>query len=106
MEKKIRKIEAMYLYYGQDPQHSKCSECEHLISGTYHDKHYYKCTVYGCSHSAATDWRKSYSACGLIGKPFPDGDVRIKDLIKGHMFKKEEQIEGQTEMDLSAVTVF
>ena len=70
----LRKIDAMYHYYGRDHANRKCEECEHLIHGNYHDKGYYKCTVYGCSHSEATDWRKSYHACGLIDKPFPAED--------------------------------
>lgn len=95
MEKQLRKIEAMYHYYGRDTEERKCKECEHLLTGEYHNKHYCKCTVYGCSHSLATDWRKNYPACGLIGKPFPNEDNRIKDVLKYNPIQKEEQIEGQ-----------
>lgn len=29
-----------------------------------------KCTVYGATHSEASDWRKKYEACGLYNKPW------------------------------------
>lgn len=93
---KLRKIEAMHHFYGSDQKGRKCSDCEHLLSGEYHEKHYYKCSVYGCSHSEASDWRKSYPACGLIGKAFPEEDNRIIDILKRNPIQKhEEQIEGQ-----------
>lgn len=95
MEKQLRKIKAMHHYYGVDPKGRVCIECDHLIWGEYHDKRYYKCTVYGCSHSEATDWRKSYTACGLIGKSFPNEDNRIIDILKKKPIRKEEEIEGQ-----------
>lgn len=97
--KYLRKDEAMHHYYGFDPECRKCSECDHLISGVYHDRRYYKCTVYGCSHSEATDWRKGYVACGLIGQPFPEGDTRIVDLLKAIRIKKEEPVDGQMKME-------
>lgn len=97
--KYLRKAEAMHHYYGADPAGRKCIECDHLISGEYHDKRYYKCTVYGCSHSEATDWRKGYVACGLIGQPFPEGDKRIVEVLKACRIRKEEQLEGQMRME-------
>ena len=97
--KQLRKVEAMYHYYGTDPDARKCCECDHLISGEYHDRRYYKCTVYGCTHSEATDWRKGYTACGLIGQPFPEGDKRIIDLLKAVRIRKTEQVEGQIKME-------
>lgn len=96
--KQLRKDEAMHHYYGFDQECRQCCQCEHFIGGVYHNRRYYKCTVYGCSHSEATDWRRGYTACGLIGKPFPEGDIRIVDLLKAIRIKKEEQIEGQTKM--------
>ena len=69
-----------------------------MIHGQYHDKQYFKCTVYGCSHSEATDWRKSYDACGLIDRAFPEGDNRIADLLKANPIRLEEQIPGQISM--------
>lgn len=96
----LRKIDAMHHYYGRDPQGRKCIDCDHMLSGEYHDKHYYKCIVYGCTHSEATDWRKSYPACGLIGEPFPEHDKRIVDVLKHDRVRKVEQVEGQMEIEI------
>lgn len=93
-----RKIDAMHQFYGKDPEERKCAECEFLLHGRYHDKWYYKCEVYGCSHSESTDWRKSYGACGLIGKAFPEGDTRIKDVVSRERPKEEEPMPGQLSM--------
>lgn len=92
---KLKKIDAMYHFYGRDPQKRQCKDCEHFLSGEYHDKHYYKCTVYGCSHSEASDWRKKYSACGLIGMPFPEGDKRLIEILRVRPIKSEKPIDGQ-----------
>lgn len=92
----IKKIDAMHHFYGYDHLDRKCSECDHLIHGEYHGRMYYKCTVYGCSHSEATDWRKSYDACGLVDHDFPENDNRIMDILKTERIQKVEQIPGQT----------
>ena len=96
----LRKIDAMHHYYGRDHCGRKCSECDHLIHGEYHNRTYYKCTVYGCTHSEATDWRKSYPACGLVDHDFPEHDKRIIDVLKHDRIKKTEQIRGQMTMEL------
>lgn len=98
--KKLRKIEAMYHFYGSDPQERKCSECDHFIQGRYHDRLYSKCSVYGCSRGESTDWRKGYKACALIGQPFPCGDRRIIDVLKRQPVRKVEQVPGQVEMTM------
>ena len=70
----VRKIEAMHYYYGYGV--GFCKDCHHFREKEY-GRTYFKCLVYGDSDSEATDWRKSYIACGLIDKPFPEGDIRI-----------------------------
>lgn len=99
MAKLIRKIKAMYRFYGRDSKERTCSQCNYLLCGEYHGKRYRKCMVYGCSHSEATDWRKSYKACGLINKPFPHGDKRIIDMLKHDRTKEEVQLEGQLSIE-------
>ena len=78
----MKKIEAMHYYYGYDHLERKCAECDHLIRWDYHNRTYYKCTVYGCSHGESTDWRKKYWACGLVDHDFPEHDVRIIEILK------------------------
>ena len=95
---RLTKIDAMHHFYGFDHLERKCEECDHLIHGQYHDKWYYKCTVYGCSHSESTDWRKSYEACGLVDHDFPENDMRVIDILKHEPIQKTEQIPGQVEM--------
>ena len=92
---RLRKIQAMHHFYGCDPKGRVCIQCDHLIRGEYHDKRYYKCKVYGCTHSESTDWRISYLACALIDKAFPDEDKRVIEMLKRTPIQKEEQIEGQ-----------
>lgn len=59
-----RKIAAMHKMFSAT-EGLTCKGCKHLISGRYHDRIYHKCELYGMSHSEATDWRLSYTACGL-----------------------------------------
>jgi hypothetical protein len=54
----------MHRLFGEMPD-KRCAECKHFISGEYHDRRLFKCELYGLTHSEATDWRKSYTACGL-----------------------------------------
>lgn len=61
---KTRKIEAMHRRFGES-EGLTCKCFKHLISGRYHDKVYHKCELYGMTHSEATDWRLSYTACGM-----------------------------------------
>lgn len=63
-----RKIDAMHRRFGVCILH-KCKDCDHLISGRYHDHIYHKCELYGLTHSEATDWRLSYQACGMYNMP-------------------------------------
>lgn len=70
----LTKIDAMHHFYGFGT--GQCKDCPHFIRKVW-DRTFNKCTVYGDSNSAATDWRLSYQACGLIDKPFPEDDVRI-----------------------------
>ena len=92
---RLKKIEAMHSFYGFDSQCRQCGQCPHFIRDIYHDRMLSKCTVYGCTHSEATDWRRGYTACGLIDKPFPEEDNRIIDILKREQIMKREEIPGQ-----------
>lgn len=64
-----RKIDAMHQMFGVLPD-KLCENCSNLIQGDYHGIHLRKCTVYGATHSEASDWRKKYVACGMYGKEY------------------------------------
>ena len=91
------KINAMYAVYGVGS--GRCGDCPHLLEGFYHDRKYFKCLAYGLSHSEATDWRKKWLACGLIGKPLPDGERPVKERLMGRKMVDDEPLPGQVTMD-------
>lgn len=93
-----KKIDLMHLIYGS-AESGQCKDCPHFVEGYYHDKKLMKCTVYGLTHSEATDWRKKYPACGLINLPFPENDNRIIDRIKTGKMRLEKPIFGQITME-------
>lgn len=68
-----RKIDAMHKRYGTVDE--KCKVCRWLLRFDYHGKRYYKCKLYGVSHSEATDWRLSYQACGALNIPEDELDA-------------------------------
>lgn len=93
----MKKIEAMHHYYGSGE--GKCEDCPHFIVREWGRRRFFKCSVYGCSHSTASDWAKSYPACGLKDKPFPAGETRIINRM-AHMQKvQDEQLPGQLMME-------
>jgi len=94
----MEKIERMYSAYGKSMS-GRCGDCPHFLEGYYHDRKYFKCLAYGLSHSEATDWRKKWSACGLIGKPLPVGERPVKERISHVKRGKPETLEGQLTME-------
>ena len=93
----VRKIDAMHVLYGQ--VHGKrCCECPHFIEGYYHDRKLMKCKAYGMTHSEATDWRKKWDACGLIGLPLPDNGT-VFERIKQERERVEKLVDGQITME-------
>lgn len=90
----LRKIDAMHHYYGIAS--GRCENCPHFVRKIW-NRTYHKCSVYGDSNSEATDWRCGYQACGLIDKPFPEGDARIVKLLSRD--RDEEPLPGQISMD-------
>ena len=63
-----RRIVAMHKRFGTN-YGLCCKGCSHLIGGMWHDRRYYKCEIYGLSHSKASDWRRSWMACGMYNVP-------------------------------------
>lgn len=42
-----------------------CRDCKHLVA-TGNNATYYKCSKFGVTSGAATDWRLKWAACGLF----------------------------------------
>lgn len=93
----IRKIDEMHRRFGELPG-KRCEDCSNLIKGRYHDVYLRKCTVYGATHSEASDWRKKYVACGMFNKEWK-GAMIIRTLKHSRMPKSVEQpIDGQLDL--------
>lgn len=93
-----RRIAAMHKRFGTN-YGLCCKECSHLISGMWHDRNYYKCEIYGMSHSEASDWRRSWMACGMYNVPQDMGRwVPLMEQIK-HSPKIEPPLEGQMRVE-------
>lgn len=100
----LRKIDAMHHLFGEI-EGKRCADCEHLCKKTY-NKTYYKCECYGESNSEATDWAKSWTACGLIeGDHWQMYSIKARDGTVVNMLKHEsikkplEECEGQIRME-------
>jgi hypothetical protein len=94
-----RKIDEMHRRFGI-LNGKMCEDCSNLIKGRYHDMILRKCTVYGATHSEASDWRKKYVACGMYNKDWY-GEEIIRTIKRSGMPKPpEEPIVGQIEFDL------
>ena len=87
----IRKIDLMHKLFGFGD--GKCADCNHFrecrLSRTY-----FKCAVYGETSSEASDWRKSYIACGMKNREYKGNPV-IGSVIRDARGNVEEQIAGQ-----------
>ena len=77
---KGRKIEAMYRLYGVHFG-KRCADCPHLLMHVW-NKRYYKCEIYGNSHSEATDWRLKWQACGMIEREAVSTARPIMEVIR------------------------
>ena len=93
-----RRIAAMHQRFGTCGV-LQCRGCCHLISGGWHDRRYYKCEIYGMSHSEASDWRRSWAACGMYN--VPQDMERWVPLMKqiNHGPKTEPPLEGQMRVE-------
>lgn len=90
----VRKIKLMHELFGKGPDAS-CKGCSNILRIRWHDKSYRKCSVYGTTHSDATDWCVSYPACGMYCKEYTGANV----VRLVHPDKKEDlPIDGQLTM--------
>lgn len=88
----LRKIDAMHQAFGVG--HDLCKDCSHFQIHMACSRKVFKCDVYGETSSEASDWRKSYKACGLFNKPW-DGISIIEYLKHSPKKKNDLQIDGQ-----------
>ena len=93
MNKAVRKIDLMYRVFGKCDGH-KCKDCTNLDKSFY-DTTYYKCKVYGCSRSEATDWRLKWGACGMYNKTWNGGEIVRLVGQRRWRCEPDEPIDGQ-----------
>lgn len=93
----LKKQYLMYHLFGRCDSHT-CGECSNFKCGRYHSKILRKCQVYGLTHSGATDWAKSYSACGMFNQEWSGREI-IELKKRFPRFKQEEPINGQLTLD-------
>ena len=94
-----RKIEAMHARFGVLSD-KRCEDCSNLIKGYCGNTFVRKCTVYGATHSEASDWRKKYVACGMFNKEWNGG--KIIEACKSENAKNVNEIfpiDGQISME-------
>ncbi len=73
-----------------------CGDCCNMIEGKYHDKTYRKCVAYGLSHSFATDWARSWQACGRFDVEFDESRQKpLMDTLKHEARKSFAPADGQ-----------
>ena len=92
-----RKITAMHKEYGKAHGY-KCEGCQQLVCREGHTRRYYKCTAYGDSMSEATDWARSWPACGLYGQPVDKGRTPLLERLKHAKRPDNKPVEGQISM--------
>ena len=92
-----RKIDAMHELFGIEKD-KLCEDCSNLIKGQYHGVFLRKCTVYGATHSEASDWRKKYVACGMFNKEY--NGRNIITLIASKTADIEQPLQGQMTMEM------
>lgn len=95
-----RKIDAMHERFGKCGG-LLCRDCNHLVHRQWGDRKFYKCELYGLSHGEATDWRISYTACGMYDMPYDAARVTetVLEQILHEPKKKNEPLEGQIRLE-------
>lgn len=94
----VRKIEAMYKYYGRLSEHVHCKECTNFHRGRVGASVVSKCECYGMTHSEATDWKASNEACGLFNLSY-SGTPIIEIIRHSKREPVDETLEGQVTID-------
>ena len=96
---RLRKLALMHHVFGKDEAHT-CGECSNFVSGCYRGRSLRKCYVYGMTHSEASDWAKSWTACGQFGREYSGN--RIIDRVRHNSSptrEPEQPLEGQISLE-------
>ncbi len=92
-----RKIDLMHNLYSKDPAHT-CGDCCNYWSaraGEYCNRPLRKCERYGLTHSEASDWAKSWTACGMFNVPVPGKYRPVIETVRGEKKKDSTPFDGQ-----------
>lgn len=92
-----RKIELMHRIFGCCEGHV-CGECNNLVRVRANDTPLRKCSVYGLTHSEASDWVLRYTACGMFNKHYDGAPI-----IEYPRHSTEVPLDNQFVMDLEAL---
>jgi len=87
-----QKAKRMYKRFGKITDGRRCKDCDNLIKVEHGNHRVYKCLVYGNTHSEASDWRISNTACGMINREYKGRPI-IE--LRETQSRSDEQIEGQ-----------
>lgn len=87
------KIGRMQKHFGKED--GRCKDCKHFRTYIISNRYVHKCEVYGLSQSTATDWRKSYPACGMFNNDSWNGVEMRKIFNATRKQREDERIEGQ-----------
>ena len=92
------KISRMHGLFGSVDD--KCKNCRNFTSGYVNGLLVHKCIVYGVSHSASTDWRVNFQACGMFNQNWAGDPVRKVLAARAAGIQTDDPLEGQIEMEL------
>lgn len=93
-----RKIEAMQSLFGQHTEF--CRDCSNFSVQLWRSRKYFKCDAYSHSCSEASDWRASYTACGLFNAELDDDFIPVLERLKRLTRPTDPEPELEGQMDL------
>ena len=89
------RIKLMHQLFGKIPD-KQCKTCNNLVTVTA-NRRYNKCRCYSQSHSASSDWRQKWTACGLYNKEYDGSPVKE---YKKHMSRNKLEVQCDGQMSL------
>lgn len=86
----VKKIDRMHALFGRH-EGCTCGECRNFAKGRYQ-----KCSVYGETMSAASDWAQQWEACGMFNQEY-NGEPVI-GMRRINSLPVQEKVEGQIDL--------